>query len=118
MNELCNSLRQLNHELSNQMLEEASSEELNEYLEILMDSSARDIFRDEEMTTTAEEFLENSLNVSETSRKLYLHRNTLIYRLDKKGFFSKSIARLLKRFLSFSFFSSSITAFCLHSSNT
>ena len=32
---------------------------------------------------TAEEFLENSLNVSETSRKLYLHRNTLTYRLDK-----------------------------------
>ena len=35
------------------------------------------------MLNTAEEFLESSLNTSETSRKLYLHRNTLTYRLDK-----------------------------------
>ena len=27
--------------------------------------------------------MENSLNVSETSRQLYIHRNTLVYRLDK-----------------------------------
>ena len=53
------------------------------YLEILMDKSARAIFDDQEMISTAEEFLENSLNVSETSRKLFLHRNTLMYRLDK-----------------------------------
>mgnify|MGYP001075269717 CR=1 FL=1 len=32
---------------------------------------------------TAEEFLHTSLNVSETSRNLYMHRNTLMYRLDK-----------------------------------
>ena len=41
------------------------------------------IFEDNEMIETAEEFLDNNLNVSETSRKLYLHRNTLTYRLDK-----------------------------------
>ena len=35
------------------------------------------------MVNTAEEFLERSLNVSETSRTLYMHRNTLMYRLDK-----------------------------------
>jgi carbohydrate diacid regulator len=28
-------------------------------------------------------FFENNLNVSETSRKLFVHRNTLVYRLDK-----------------------------------
>ena len=32
---------------------------------------------------TAEAFLQSSLNVSETSRNLYMHRNTLLYRLDK-----------------------------------
>jgi carbohydrate diacid regulator len=37
----------------------------------------------EEMVLTADEFLENNLNVSETARGLFLHRNTLIYRLDK-----------------------------------
>ena len=38
---------------------------------------------DEEMLTTINKFFENSLNVSETSRQLYIHRNTLVYRLDK-----------------------------------
>ena len=65
------------------MLEDLPKYKLNEYLEMLMDTNAREIFDDEEMVNTAEEFLENSLNVSETSRKLYLHRNTLTYRLDK-----------------------------------
>ena len=32
---------------------------------------------------TAQEFFKNDLNVSETARKLYIHRNTLVYRLDK-----------------------------------
>ena len=39
---------------------------------------------DEETITTIVKFFENSLNVSETSRQLFIHRNTLVYRLDKK----------------------------------
>ena len=38
---------------------------------------------DEETLTTINRFFENNLNVSETSRQLYIHRNTLVYRLDK-----------------------------------
>ena len=38
---------------------------------------------DEETIATINKFFENSLNVSETSRQLYIHRNTLVYRLDK-----------------------------------
>lgn len=38
---------------------------------------------DEETLTTIMKFFENSLNVSETSRQLFIHRNTLVYRLDK-----------------------------------
>lgn len=38
---------------------------------------------DEETLNTINKFFENSLNVSETSRQLYIHRNTLVYRLDK-----------------------------------
>ncbi|MDR1392331.1 MAG: helix-turn-helix domain-containing protein [Clostridiales bacterium] len=38
---------------------------------------------DEETFFTIQEFFENSLNVSETARKLFIHRNTLVYRLDK-----------------------------------
>lgn len=40
------------------------------------------VFNDE-MILTIEKFFENSLNLSETSRQLYIHRNTLVYRLDK-----------------------------------
>ena len=50
----------------------------------------REIFKDKspenfdaETTDTINKFFEHSLNVSETSRQLYIHRNTLVYRLDK-----------------------------------
>jgi carbohydrate diacid regulator len=65
------------------MLEEVSDSKLAEYLAELMDDSSKEILEDEEMVGTAEEFLRCSLNVSETSRNLYMHRNTLLYRLDK-----------------------------------
>lgn len=38
---------------------------------------------DEETLNTIDMFLANSLNVSETARQLYVHRNTLLYRLEK-----------------------------------
>jgi carbohydrate diacid regulator len=38
---------------------------------------------DEETLLTIKKFFENNLNVSETSRQLFLHRNTLVYRLEK-----------------------------------
>ena len=38
---------------------------------------------DEETLYTIKKFFENNLNVSETSRKLFVHRNTLVYRLEK-----------------------------------
>ena len=38
---------------------------------------------DQETLFTIQRFFENNLNVSETSRKLFVHRNTLVYRLDK-----------------------------------
>lgn len=38
---------------------------------------------DEETLTTVNKFFENNLNVSETSRQLFVHRNTLVYRLEK-----------------------------------
>jgi len=38
---------------------------------------------DTETLLTIQKFFENNLNISETSRQLYVHRNTLVYRLDK-----------------------------------
>jgi carbohydrate diacid regulator len=38
---------------------------------------------DDEMLMTVQKFFDNNLNVSETSRQLYVHRNTLVYRIEK-----------------------------------
>ena len=38
---------------------------------------------DEETLSTVDKFFENSLNISETARQLFVHRNTLVYRLEK-----------------------------------
>lgn len=42
-----------------------------------------EILDDEEAMSTINKFFENSLNISETARQLYVHRNTLVYRLER-----------------------------------
>ena len=49
--------------------------------EIFGDNVPSDL--DEETLTTINKFFENNLNVSETSRQLFVHRNTLVYRIEK-----------------------------------
>lgn len=56
----------------------------------LCDTFLREVFKrgsieslDHETLFTIQKFFENNLNVSETSRKLFVHRNTLVYRLEK-----------------------------------
>lgn len=41
------------------------------------------VFEDESLMETVEVFLKNDLNVSRASRAMYMHRNTLIYRLNQ-----------------------------------
>jgi len=52
------------------------------FIREIFDGKLPDEF-DEETLSTVNKFFENNLNVSETSRQLYIHRNTLVYRLDK-----------------------------------
>ena len=56
----------------------------------LCDTFLREVFKrgsieslDQETLFTIQKFFENNLNVSETSRRLFVHRNTLVYRLEK-----------------------------------
>ncbi len=49
----------------------------------LIHQLSKDSELDDELTSTALCFLENNLSISTTARALYIHRNTLIYRLDK-----------------------------------
>lgn len=52
------------------------------FIKEIFGENTPDKFDDETLETIAK-FFENSLNVSETARQLYIHRNTLVYRLDK-----------------------------------
>ena len=52
------------------------------FIREIFDGKSPDEF-DEETLSTINKFFENSLNVSETSRQLYIHRNTLVYRLER-----------------------------------
>ncbi len=42
-----------------------------------------EVLDDEEAMSTISKFFENNLNISETARQLYVHRNTLVYRLER-----------------------------------
>ena len=65
------------------ILGEMPKTKVNYYLNFLLDAKSKEVLEDDEILKTADCFLENNLNASETSRKMYLHRNTLNYRLDK-----------------------------------
>ncbi|MCM1086576.1 MAG: helix-turn-helix domain-containing protein [Muribaculaceae bacterium] len=52
------------------------------FIDEIFDSNVPDDL-DEETLTTINKFFENNLNVSETSRQLFVHRNTLVYRIEK-----------------------------------
>ena len=56
--------------------------------EIFGDNVPMDL--DEETLTTINKFFENNLNVSETSRQLFVHRNTLVYRIDGRKLYEIS----------------------------
>ena len=53
-----------------------------------------DVF-DEETTVTIQKFFDNNLNISETARQLFVHRNTLLYRLER---LEKSLGLDIRKF--------------------
>ena len=57
--------------------------ELSELKNMLFDPGFVSVMKDESLTSSVDAFFANNLNASETSSKTFLHRNTLIYRLDK-----------------------------------
>ncbi|MDR2202206.1 MAG: helix-turn-helix domain-containing protein [Clostridiales bacterium] len=65
------------------MFSDIPKESLSRYFDTLFDNGSLELLRDDELMNTADAFMKNSLNISETSRNMYMHRNTLIYRLDK-----------------------------------
>ncbi len=87
------------------LLSELPKERLADCYDTLLKDGESEVTSDEELMNTADEFMKNSLNISETSRNMYIHRNTLIYRLDKiekdtglnlRNFSDASTFRLIK----------------------
>ncbi|MBO7214912.1 MAG: helix-turn-helix domain-containing protein [Clostridia bacterium] len=68
--------------LINKIAEELPPEKVEEYLNVLS-FCGTEILKDQELLNTGDYFLRNNLNVSETAREMFIHRNTLIYRLEK-----------------------------------
>ena len=48
-----------------------------------LDKKIISVFRDVELVNSAKAFFDSNLNISETSKNTFMHRNTLIYRIDK-----------------------------------
>lgn len=55
----------------------------NMFIKEVFGEKVPDILDDEEAMSTINKFFENNLNISETARQLYVHRNTLVYRLER-----------------------------------
>ncbi|MGN0818150.1 MAG: PucR family transcriptional regulator [Candidatus Coproplasma sp.] len=67
----------------NKVVEELTRAQREELLDGCELKNFVKIFEDEDMMNTLDCLFENNLNVSQASRALYMHRNTLIYRLNK-----------------------------------
>ena len=68
--------------LLERFLSDVPADMCGSYNTMIFNRKTARLFNDE-MVHTIETFFDNSLNLSETARKLYIHRNTLVYRLEK-----------------------------------
>lgn len=65
------------------------------YIKEVFGDEVPKLLEDEEAMSTISKFFENNLNISETARQLYVHRNTLVYRLER---IYRSIGLDIRRF--------------------
>ncbi len=65
------------------------------YIREVFGDKIPDVLDDEESMSTISIFFQNNLNISETARQLYVHRNTLVYRLER---IEKSIGLDIRKF--------------------
>ena len=68
---------------SNENIMNSHNEFERECREFFANSALEKVFSDSELITTSQLFFEHNLDISLTSKAGYMHRNTLIYRLDK-----------------------------------
>jgi len=64
------------------LVNKLNKQELTQFIDQIVNVKAFESL-DEEILKTVQKFFENNLNISETARQMYLHRNTLVYRIEK-----------------------------------
>lgn len=67
----------------NKLVSYLSIDERAELSQIFLNEKIKSVFKDSELIECVNMFFKNNLNLSETSRIAFVHRNTLIYRIDK-----------------------------------
>ena len=73
----------INSALLGKLLANLDEQSLGSISNILQDENVKKFLKDEELTTTVELFFKNNLNIIQTSKDAIVHRNTLVYRLEK-----------------------------------
>jgi carbohydrate diacid regulator len=73
----------LHSTLLGKLLQNLDEQSLGSVSNIFLDKNVQQFFADEDLLSTVECFFKNNLNVSKTSKYASLHRNTLIYRIEK-----------------------------------
>ena len=73
----------INSSLLGSLLSNLDEPSLGSVSNILQDENVKKFFKDEELITTVELFFANNLNIIQTSKIAIVHRNTLVYRLEK-----------------------------------
>ena len=69
--------------LLNRLIGNLSEEHLAPGYDMMESENVKEFLSDPDLINTVEGFLENNLNISATSKKTFMHRNTLLYRIEK-----------------------------------
>ena len=64
-------------------LSKCSKEEIADYRQRLIDENFESIMEDSELVRCVEKFFENDLNIAETARNTFMHRNTFLKRVER-----------------------------------
>ena len=73
----------INSSMLGKLLANLDEQSLGSISNILQDENVKKFLKDDELTTTVELFFKNNLNIIQTSKDAIVHRNTLVYRLEK-----------------------------------
>ena len=73
----------INSTLLGALLADFDEQSLGSISNILQDDNVKKFFKDDELISTVELFFKNNLNIIKTSKDAIIHRNTLVYRLEK-----------------------------------